>query len=48
MKIVELQGTEGSAPAIERRQGFEEVLSQNMEIRVIAHTAKRDISTRKY
>jgi simple sugar transport system substrate-binding protein len=35
-KIVELQGTAGSAPAIERRQGFEEVLSQNAGFRVIA------------
>ena len=35
-KIVELQGTAGSAPAIERRQGFEEVLLQNAGFRVIA------------
>ncbi|NOV01037.1 substrate-binding domain-containing protein [Paenibacillus sp. LMG 31457] len=35
-KIVELQGTAGSAPAIERRQGFEEVLSQNAAFHVIA------------
>ncbi|MBP1965477.1 substrate-binding domain-containing protein [Paenibacillus aceris] len=35
-KIVELQGTAGSAPAIERRQGFDEVLSQNAGFRVIA------------
>lgn len=35
-KIVELQGTAGSAPAIERRQGFDEVLSQNAGFRVTA------------
>lgn len=35
-KIVELQGTAGSAPAIERRQGFEEVLTQHAGFRVIA------------
>ncbi|MBA2936748.1 substrate-binding domain-containing protein [Paenibacillus sp. CGMCC 1.16610] len=35
-QIVELQGTAGSAPAIERRQGFEEVLTQNAGFRVIA------------
>ncbi|OXM85531.1 substrate-binding domain-containing protein [Paenibacillus rigui] len=34
--IVELQGTAGSAPAIERRQGFEEVLSLNSSFRVVA------------
>lgn len=34
--IVELQGTAGSAPAIERRQGFNEVLSQNAAFRVVA------------
>ncbi|MGQ7886189.1 substrate-binding domain-containing protein [Paenibacillus sp. WC2504] len=35
-QIVELQGTAGSAPAIERRQGFEEVLTQHDGFRVIA------------
>lgn len=34
--IAELQGTAGSAPAIERRQGFEEVLSQQADFRIIA------------
>jgi ABC-type sugar transport system substrate-binding protein len=34
--IAELQGTPGSAPAIERRQGFEEVLSQQANFNIIA------------
>ncbi|CAN7619880.1 substrate-binding domain-containing protein [Paenibacillus sp. LjRoot153] len=34
--IAELQGTSGSAPAIERRQGFEEVLSQQANFHIIA------------
>jgi ABC-type sugar transport system substrate-binding protein len=35
-EIAELQGTAGSAPAIERREGFEEVLSQHVNFRIIA------------
>lgn len=35
-KIAELQGTSGSAPAIERREGFEEVLSQHTNFRITA------------
>ncbi|MCS7460683.1 substrate-binding domain-containing protein [Paenibacillus doosanensis] len=35
-EIVELQGTAGSAPAIERRQGFEEVLANNSSFHVAA------------
>ncbi len=33
--IVELQGTPGSAPAIDRKKGFEEVLAKNPELKII-------------
>jgi simple sugar transport system substrate-binding protein len=33
--IVELQGTPGSAPAIDRKKGFEEVLSKNPGMKII-------------
>jgi galactofuranose transport system substrate-binding protein len=33
--IVELQGTPGSAPAIDRKKGFEEVLAKNPDLKII-------------
>jgi simple sugar transport system substrate-binding protein len=33
--IVELQGTPGSAPAIDRKKGFEEILARNPEMKII-------------
>ena len=36
VNIVELQGTTGSAPAIDRQQGFAEVIKQNPNLQVIA------------
>ncbi|UJF31328.1 substrate-binding domain-containing protein [Paenibacillus hexagrammi] len=36
VNIVELQGTKGSAPAIERKKGFEEVLSENEAFHIVA------------
>lgn len=33
--IVELQGTTGAAPAIDRKKGFEEVLAKNSEVKII-------------
>jgi simple sugar transport system substrate-binding protein len=33
--VVELQGTPGAAPAIERKQGFEEILEQHPELKII-------------
>ncbi|MBJ7312680.1 ABC transporter substrate-binding protein [Rugamonas sp. CCM 8940] len=35
LNIVELQGTVGSAPAIDRKKGFEEVIGTNSKLRVI-------------
>ncbi|MBP3950869.1 ABC transporter substrate-binding protein [Bacillus sp. YZJH907-2] len=35
VKIVELQGTVGSAPAIDRKEGFEEVLSEHSNFEII-------------
>jgi galactofuranose transport system substrate-binding protein len=35
-KIIELQGTPGAAPAIDRKKGFEEGISQYPEMRIIA------------
>lgn len=35
IRIVELEGTEGSAPAIERKQGFQEVMASHNEWTVI-------------
>ena len=35
VNIVELQGTVGSAPAIDRKAGFEEVLKQNPNYKII-------------
>jgi ABC-type sugar transport system substrate-binding protein len=35
-RIVELQGTAGSAPAIERTQGFEEVLTEHPSLQIAA------------
>jgi simple sugar transport system substrate-binding protein len=34
-QIVELQGTPGSAPALDRKKGFEEVLAQHPELKII-------------
>jgi galactofuranose transport system substrate-binding protein len=34
--IIELQGTPGAAPAIDRKKGFEEGISQHPEMRIIA------------
>ncbi|MHA6617801.1 ABC transporter substrate-binding protein [Pseudonocardia sp. DLS-67] len=36
VNIVELQGTTGSAPAIDRKQGFADVIAQNPNYKVIA------------
>jgi galactofuranose transport system substrate-binding protein len=36
VNIVELQGTTGSAPAIDRQEGFNEVIAQNPNLTVIA------------
>ena len=36
VNIVELQGTTGSAPAIDRQEGFAEVIAQNPNLKVIA------------
>ncbi len=36
VNIVELQGTTGSAPAIDRQQGFADVIAQNPNLKVIA------------
>lgn len=33
--IVELQGTPGAAPAIDRKKGFEEILAKNPEMKII-------------
>jgi simple sugar transport system substrate-binding protein len=33
--IVELQGTPGSAPAIDRKKGFEEVLAKNPDLKIV-------------
>ena len=33
--IVELQGTPGSAPALDRKKGFEEVLAQHPELKIV-------------
>ena len=35
VNIVELQGTVGSAPASDRKQGFEEVIAENPRLRII-------------
>ncbi len=36
VKIVELQGTTGSAPAIDRKNGFEEVIKDNANLQIVA------------
>ena len=36
VNIVELQGTTGSAPAIDRKAGFEEIIKENPNLRIIA------------
>jgi simple sugar transport system substrate-binding protein len=36
VKIVELQGTTGSAPAIDRKAGFEEIIKENPNLQIIA------------
>lgn len=36
VNIVELQGTTGSAPAIDRKAGFEEVIASNSNLKIIA------------
>jgi len=36
VKIVELQGTTGSAPAIDRKAGFEKVIKENPNLQIIA------------
>jgi galactofuranose transport system substrate-binding protein len=43
-KIVELQGTTGSAPAIERKKGFEAVISQFPGMKIVA-TQSGDFTT---
>jgi galactofuranose transport system substrate-binding protein len=35
VNIVELQGTKGSAPAIDRKKGFEEIISNNKDMRIM-------------
>lgn len=35
VRIVELRGTEGSAPAIERKRGFEEIIAPDVRFRVV-------------
>lgn len=36
VRIVELQGTTGSAPAIDRKAGFEEIIAQDPKFKIIA------------
>lgn len=36
VKIVELQGTTGSAPAIDRKSGFEEIIKENANLQIVA------------
>jgi len=36
INIVELQGTTGSAPAIDRKAGFEEIIKENANLKIIA------------
>lgn len=36
INIVELQGTTGSAPAIDRKTGFEEIIAENPNLQIIA------------
>ena len=36
INIVELQGTTGSAPAIDRKNGFEEIIKDNANLKIIA------------
>ncbi|RCW48401.1 ABC transporter substrate-binding protein [Paenibacillus prosopidis] len=36
VKIVELQGTTGSAPAIDRKSGFEEIIKENPNLQIVA------------
>jgi simple sugar transport system substrate-binding protein len=36
VNIVELQGTTGSAPAIDRKAGFEEIIKENPNLKIIA------------
>jgi ABC-type sugar transport system substrate-binding protein len=35
VKIIELQGTTGASPAIERKKGFEEILNQHPEYKIV-------------
>ena len=35
MKIMELQGNEGASPTVERKQGFEEVLKDNKQYKIV-------------
>ncbi|HEX2131341.1 MAG TPA: ABC transporter substrate-binding protein [Actinophytocola sp.] len=35
-KVVELQGTTGAAPAIDRKEGFEEVIAERPDIEIVA------------
>ena len=44
--IVEIRGTRGSAPAIERQNGFKEVIGQYPGMRIVRHL-HRVISTFK-
>jgi ABC-type sugar transport system substrate-binding protein len=36
VKVVELQGTTGAAPAIDRKEGFEEIIAERPEIEIVA------------
>ena len=35
MNIVELRGTVGSAPAIDRKKGFEEIISKQANFKIV-------------
>ena len=47
VNIVELQGTIGSAPAIDRKIGFEEVLKDHPNYRIIVSRERRFLSQRR-
>ncbi|MCE7079537.1 ABC transporter substrate-binding protein [Streptomyces sp. ST2-7A] len=36
LRVVELQGTTGAAPAIDRKEGFEEVIAERSDIEIVA------------
>lgn len=44
MKIMELQGSEGASPTIQRKEGFEEILKENKEYQMV-HSRYGDYTT---